>query len=84
MACYAHGLADDVYGPEAKPLALEPLERAMEFRLQPIAALARERCCRTADRFNAVERYRHEQRVMDATRFDLPLEQRPILPPPAL
>jgi hypothetical protein len=37
-----------------------------------------------AERWNAVEAYHHEQHVLDATRFDLPLEQRPILPGPAL
>ncbi len=37
-----------------------------------------------AERFNAVEQYHYEQRLLDATRFDLPLDRRPLLPPPAL
>jgi hypothetical protein len=37
-----------------------------------------------AERFNLVEELRYRRRVLDATAFDLPVEQRPILPAPAL
>jgi transposase len=53
LACYEHWLADDVYGPEAKALALEHLYRAMDFLRRHIEALEQELCFRTADLFNA-------------------------------
>jgi Transposase DDE domain len=53
LACYAHWLADDVYWPEAKALALEQLYRAMDFLLQHIDALEQEIFYRTADLLNA-------------------------------
>jgi hypothetical protein len=53
LACYEHWLADDVYWPEAKALALEHLYRAMDFLLRHIEAIEQELCFRTADLFNA-------------------------------
>ena len=53
LACYAQWLADDVYWPEAKALALEHLYRAMDFLLQHIEALEQEIFYRTADLLNA-------------------------------
>jgi transposase len=53
LACYDHWLADDVYWPEAKALALEHLYRAMDFLLRHIEAIEQELFFRTADRFNA-------------------------------
>lgn len=53
LACYDHWLADEVYWPEAKTLALEHLYRALDFLLQHIEALERELFYRTADLFNA-------------------------------
>lgn len=53
LACYEHWLADDVYWPEAKTLALEHLYRALDFLLRHIEALERELFYRTADLFNA-------------------------------
>jgi transposase len=53
LACYEHWLADDVYGPEAKALALEHLYRAMDFLLRHIEAIEQELFFRTADLFNA-------------------------------
>jgi transposase len=53
LAGYDHWLADDVYWPEAKALALEHLYRAMDFLLRHIEAIEQELFFRTADRFNA-------------------------------
>jgi transposase len=53
LACYEHWLADDVYWPEAKALALEHLYRAMDFLLRHIEAIEQELFFRTADLFNA-------------------------------
>jgi transposase len=53
LACYAHWLADDVYWPEAKALALEHLYRALDLLLQHIDALEQEIFYRTADLLNA-------------------------------
>src|SRR4029453_1025335 len=53
LACYERWLADDVYWPEAKALALEHLYRAMDFLLQHIESLEQEIFFRTADLFNA-------------------------------
>ena len=53
LACYAQWLAEDVYWPEAKGLALEHLYRAMDFLLQHIEALEQEIFYRTADLLNA-------------------------------
>src|SRR5215204_6594868 len=53
LACYDHWLADDVYWPEAKALALEHLYRAMDVLLRHIEALEQELFFRTADLFNA-------------------------------
>jgi transposase len=53
LACDEHWLADEVYWPEAKTLALEPLYRALDFLLRHIEALERELFYRTADLFNA-------------------------------
>jgi transposase len=53
LACYAHWLADEVYWPEAKALALEHLYRAMDFLLEHIEALEQEIFYRTADLLNA-------------------------------
>ena len=53
FACYEHWLADDVYWPEAKALALEHLYRAMDFLLRHSESLEQELFSRTADRFNA-------------------------------
>jgi transposase len=53
LACYAHWLADEVYWPEAKPLALEHLYRAMDFLLEHIEALEQAIFFRTADLLNA-------------------------------
>jgi transposase len=53
LACYEQWLADAVYWPEAKTLALEHLYRAMDFLLRHIASLEQELFYRTADRFNA-------------------------------
>jgi transposase len=53
LACYEHWLADEVYWPEAKTLALEHLYRALDFLLRHIEALERELFYRTADLFNA-------------------------------
>jgi hypothetical protein len=53
LACYEHWLADEVYWPEAKALALEHLYRALDFLLRHIASLEQELFFRTADLFNA-------------------------------
>jgi transposase len=53
LACYERWLADDVYWPEAKALALEHLYRAMDFLLRHIESLEQELFYRTADLFNA-------------------------------
>src|SRR6266511_3386487 len=53
LACYDHGLADDVYWPEAKALALEHLYRAMDFLLRHIEPLEQEIFFRTADLLDA-------------------------------
>src|SRR5215475_5056210 len=53
LACYEQWLADDVYWPEAKVLALEHLYRAMDFLLRHIESLEREIFFRTAALFNA-------------------------------
>jgi len=53
LACYEQWLADEVYWPEAKALALEHLYRAMDFLLRHIEALEQEIFYRTADLFNA-------------------------------
>src|SRR5262249_14992727 len=53
LACYAHWLADEVYWPEAKPLALEHLYRALDFLLRHIESLEQEIFFRTADLLNA-------------------------------
>ena len=53
LACYEQWLADDVYWPEAKALALEHLYRALDFLLVHIESLEQEIFFRTADLFNA-------------------------------
>src|SRR5215831_17890649 len=53
LAGYEQWLADDVYGPEAKALALEHLYRALDFLLIHIESLEQEIFFRTADLFNA-------------------------------
>jgi transposase len=53
LACYEQWLADDVYWPEAQALALEHLDRAMDFLLCHIESLEQELFFRTADLFNA-------------------------------
>src|SRR5262245_11564096 len=53
LACYAHWLADEVYWPEAKPLALEHLYRALDFLLRHLESLEQEMFFRTADLLNA-------------------------------
>jgi transposase len=53
LACYEHWLADEVYWPEAKALALEHLYRALDFLLRHIEALEQEIFHRTADLLNA-------------------------------
>jgi transposase len=53
LACYERWLADDVYWPEAKTLALEHLYRAMDFLLRHIEPLEQEIFFRTADLLNA-------------------------------
>jgi transposase len=53
LACYERWLADEVYWPEAKTLALEHLYRALDFLLQHIEALEQEIFYRTADLLNA-------------------------------
>src|SRR5215510_12647769 len=53
LACYEHWLADEVYWPEAKALALEHLYRALDFLLRHIESLEQEIFFRTADLFNA-------------------------------
>jgi transposase len=53
LACYEQWLADDVYWPEARALALEHLYRAMDFLLDHIESLEQEIFFRTADLFNA-------------------------------
>ncbi len=53
LACYEHWLADEVYWPEAKALALEHLYRALDFLLRHIESLEQEMFFRTADLFNA-------------------------------
>jgi transposase len=53
LACYEHWLADAVYWPEAKLLALEHLYRAMDFLLQHIEPREEEIFHRIADRLNA-------------------------------
>jgi len=53
LACYEHWLADEVYWPEAKTLALEHLYRGMDCLLQHIEALEQEIFYRTADLLNA-------------------------------
>jgi transposase len=52
-ACYAHWLADEVYWPAAKPLALEHLYRALDFLLRHSESLEQELFFRTADLLNA-------------------------------
>jgi len=53
LACYERWLADEVYWPEAKVLALEHLYRALDFLLRHVEALEQEIFYRTADLFNA-------------------------------
>jgi transposase len=53
LACYAPWLADEVYWPEAKALALEHRYRALDFLLRHIESLEQEIFFRTADLFNA-------------------------------
>jgi transposase len=53
LACYERGLADEVFWPEAKTLALEHLYRALDFLLDHIDGLEQALFFRTADRFNA-------------------------------
>src|SRR5262244_376612 len=53
LACYEHWLADEVYWPAAKVLALEHLYRALDFLLRHVEALEQEIFYRTADLFNA-------------------------------
>jgi transposase len=53
LACYEHGLADEVYWPEATALALEHLDRALDCLLRHLASLAPAICLHTADLFNA-------------------------------
>ena len=53
LACYEHWLADEVYWPAAKALALEPLYRALDFLLRHVEALEQEIFYRTADLLNA-------------------------------
>jgi transposase len=53
LACYEHWLADEVYWPEAKALALEHLYRALDFLLRHIESLEQAIFFRTADLFNA-------------------------------
>jgi len=53
LACYAHWLADEVYWPEAKALALEHLYRALDFLLRHLESLEQAIFFRTADLFNA-------------------------------
>jgi transposase len=53
LACYEHWLADEVYWPEAKALALEHLYRALDFLLRHVEALEQEIFYRTADLLNA-------------------------------
>src|SRR5262252_550436 len=53
LACYERWLADEVYWPEAKALALEHLYRALDFLLRHVEALEQEIFYRTADLFHA-------------------------------
>ena len=53
LACDDHWLADDVYWPAAKALALEHLYRAMDFLLRHSEPLEQEIFCRTADLLDA-------------------------------
>jgi transposase len=53
LACYERWLADDVYWPEARALALEHLYRALDFLLRHIESLEQEIFYRTADLLNA-------------------------------
>ncbi|HEX8933277.1 MAG TPA: IS1634 family transposase [Pseudonocardiaceae bacterium] len=53
LACYEHWLADEVYWPAAKALALEHLYRALDFLLRHVEALEQEIFYRTADLLNA-------------------------------
>jgi transposase len=53
LACYARWLADEVFWPEAKTLALEHLYRALDFLLDHIDSLEQALFFRTADLFNA-------------------------------
>jgi transposase len=53
LACYERWLADEVYWPEAKTLALDHLYRALDFLLCHIDSIEQELFFRTADLFNA-------------------------------
>jgi transposase len=53
LACYERWLADEVYWPEAKPLALDHLYRALDFLLGHIESIEQELFFRTADLLNA-------------------------------
>jgi transposase len=53
LACYERWLADEVFWPEAKTLALEHLYRALDFLLDHIDSLEQALFFRTADLFNA-------------------------------
>jgi len=53
LACYERWLADDVYWPEAKALALDHLYRALDFLLRHLESLEPAIFFRTADLFNA-------------------------------
>jgi transposase len=53
LACYERWLADEVYWPEAKTLALDHLYRALDFLLCHIDSIEQELFVRTADLLNA-------------------------------
>src|SRR4029453_3377676 len=53
LACYEHWLADEVYWPAAKALALEHLYRALDLLLRHVEALEQEIFYRPADLLNA-------------------------------
>jgi transposase len=53
LACYERWLADEVYWPEAKTLALDHLYRALDFLLCHIDSIEQELFFRTADLLNA-------------------------------
>ena len=53
VACDERWRADEGYWPEAKTLALDHLDRALDFLLCHIESMAQELCLRTADVLNA-------------------------------